>query len=243
MRRDRTVGLGQDPRRCALEQVQLADAWRDLRHELNRARARADHARGFAVQVELVIPTRRVKQRALEAAQSGDLGIGRPAQPAGRAGDDVELGALAALQRQRPSAGRVIEARGFHAAVETDVRAQRVFVGAVLEVRADLFLLGEHARPARVLLERERVHVRLHVAGHARVVVVAPGAADGRRLLEDGEVVDAGLLEPDPHAQAGEAAADHRDAEVLLGGLRGCVLHRRTASRASIRLYTSSIRM
>lgn len=47
--------------------------------------------------------------------------------------------------------------------------------------------------------------MRLHVAGAAGVVVVAPGAAEGVRLLGNKEVVLACFLEFDRHAQPGEA--------------------------------------
>ena len=50
--------------------------------------------------------------------------------------------------------------------------------------------------------------MRRDVALAARVVVVAPGAADVVGALEHDEVVDALLLEADRHAQAGEPAAD-----------------------------------
>lgn len=45
----------------------------------------------------------------------------------------------------------------------------------------------------------------LHIAGAARVVVVAPGAAQGIGLFGNEEVVEPGLLEFDRHAQAGKA--------------------------------------
>ncbi len=53
-----------------------------------------------------------------------------------------------------------------------------------------------------------------HVAGRARVGVLAPGAADVVGLLEDGEGIDAGLLEVHAHGDAGEAGADDHDRKV-----------------------------
>jgi hypothetical protein len=47
-RRNRAVGLGHDPRRGALEQVQVRHLRRDLRHELNRAGPGADHRHALA---------------------------------------------------------------------------------------------------------------------------------------------------------------------------------------------------
>ena len=106
---------------------------------------------------------------------------------------------------------RSSNARAGDLGVEADVRPQAVLVRAVIEVREDLGLRAEAPRPARVRLEGERVEVRRDVARRARVVVVAPGAADAVRLLEDREVVDARLLEADPHPQPREAGADDED--------------------------------
>ena len=99
--------------------------------------------------------------------------------------------------------------------------AHAVFVGHPLEVVADLLLRREHRGPVRVRLERERVQVRRHVAGAARVGVLAPGAADRVGLLEDDEVLDARFLELDRCADAGEAVADDHDLVDGSGGRGG----------------------
>lgn len=57
--------------------------------------------------------------------------------------------------------------------------------------------------------------MRGHVAAAAGIVVRAPRTAHLVAALEDHEGTDALLLEPDRHAEAGEAGADDRDAEVL----------------------------
>jgi hypothetical protein len=62
--------------------------------------------------------------------------------------------------------------------------------------------------------------VRGHVALHARIGVLPPGAAHVVGLLEHDEVVDALLLEPDGHAETGKAGADDRDALFLAHGQR-----------------------
>src|SRR5439155_2058280 len=92
-------------------------------------------------------------------------------------------------------------------------------VGDAAQVGLDLRLHGERARPVRVAGKGERVEVRRDVALAAGVRVLAPGAADVAGTLEDDEVVDAHLLEPDGGAEAGESGADHRDGDVR--GQRG----------------------
>jgi hypothetical protein len=66
-----------------------------------------------------------------------------------------------------------------------------------------------------ILLVGEGVHVRLDVAGAARIGVVAPGAADLVGLLQDHEIGDAGVLELDGHAEPGEPGTNDDDLGTL----------------------------
>ncbi len=50
--------------------------------------------------------------------------------------------------------------------------------------------------------------MRRNVARDPRVRIVAPRSADAVCALEDGEVVDAGLLQANRHAETGEARPD-----------------------------------
>ena len=59
--RNRRVGTRHHPRRRALEHVQPADLRLDLRDELDRRRARADHRDALAREVVLVVPPRGVE--------------------------------------------------------------------------------------------------------------------------------------------------------------------------------------
>lgn len=71
--RYRPVRLGHDPRRRALEQVQVGHLRRDLRHELDGTGAGADHCHALALQGIVVVPLLRVKALALEAVQAWNL--------------------------------------------------------------------------------------------------------------------------------------------------------------------------
>ena len=68
------------------------------------------------------------------------------------------------------------------------------------------------------LLEQRQVDVRLDVALRARVAVPVPRAAEVAALLDDADVVDAGLAQPGAGEQPAEAAAD--DDHVDLVGQR-----------------------
>ena len=78
------VAARHDPRRGALEEVELRDRRLDLGHELDRARARADHRDALALEVVVVIPGGGVKEGPLEVGEAGDVGQLRLVQRARR---------------------------------------------------------------------------------------------------------------------------------------------------------------
>ena len=81
-----------------------------------------------------------------------------------------------------------------------------------LEVGEDLGLAGVAVAPVRVERPRPRVERRRHVAGRARVGVVAPDAADRVGALEDRDVLDALLPQRAGRPQPAEAGADDQTA-------------------------------
>ena len=199
--------------------MEAPDPRRDGRDDLDGAGAGADHADGLAFEGVGVVPAGGVERLAGEGGEAGDLRVGRPAEPAG--GRDDGPGdhgvALAGLDGPEPRA--LVERGPRGGCAEADVGADAVLVRAALEVGEDLAPLRELAGPAGVLLERERVEVRLDVAGGTRIAVVTPGATQALGLLQHGEVVDARLLEADGHAEAAEAGADDDDVRVAHGAL------------------------
>jgi AcrR family transcriptional regulator len=155
-----------------------------------------------------------VERRSPEPVEARDVGDRWRAEPADRR--DEELGReRLARDLEPPDAPVLVPLGPFELLAEADVRTDAEAVGHAAEVGLDLGLEREGARPVGVRRERERVEVRRDVALAARVGVVAPGAADLVAALEHHEVVHAGLLELDRHAEAGEAAADDRDAHVV----------------------------
>ena len=81
-----------------------------------------------------------------------------------------------------------------------------------LEVAQDVGLVGVFVRPVGLRGERERIEMRGHVAGRARIAVGAPHAADAIRLLQDDEVGEAGLFEPDAEPDPAEPGPDDHNA-------------------------------
>jgi len=214
-RRERPVAVGHDPRRGALEDVHPADLGLDARDELDRRGAGADHGDALAGEVVVVVPLGGVEHPPLEPIKAGDGGDRRLVQRAGSGHED--LGGDGVVRGLDPPALPFVVPIGrLDLLAETDVRHDAVADGALAQVVPDLVAQREGARPVRVRGERERVQVRGHVALHARIGVLPPGAAHVVGLLEHDEVVDALLPEPDRHAEAGKAGADDRDALVLV---------------------------
>ena len=71
------------------------------------------------------------------------------------------------------------------------------------------------ARHVAGLLEQREVHERRGVALGARVAVPVPGAAEVAALLDDPDVVDAGLVQLGAGDQPGESAADEGDGDLV----------------------------
>src|SRR5437764_14881908 len=152
---------------------------------------------------------------ALELLDAGQVRDLRDVQSAD-AGDQELCGKLLpALGFHGPAALALVPVRAGDLDPEADLFAQPVLLRDTLEVVEDFRLRRERPRPAWVLLVRERVHVRLDVARAPGVRVVAPGAADLGRLLQDHVVPDAGLAELDRLAESGEPGADDHDLEPL----------------------------
>jgi hypothetical protein len=122
---------------------------------------------------------------------------------------------LAGRRPQSPVPGRLVEGGLGDVLAEPEVVGQPELVDTGLQVLLDLRLWGVDPAPAGVRGERERVQVRRDVAGRARVRVVAPRPADAIAPVEDDEVADPGLPEPDRHADTGETAADDRHRDVV----------------------------
>src|SRR5439155_205807 len=117
----------------------------------------------------------------------------------------------------------------------TEVEAEDLLQLELIHVVADLYLGAPQSRPVRILLEREAAEGGRDVAGSARVGVVAPGAAQAVRLLEDRERVDAGLLQLDAEAEPREARADDRDASLCHSGQDTPAAARPTMARSAPR--------
>ena len=180
----------------------------EVGHALHRGRAGADDADDLVVQpVEIARRWCRRCRRSPSGwcGTSGRRTSRRPGCPGsfGRCSGPLAMTTKRArmrsprlvetIQRRSPSSQRSVGDLGLQAGtlVETEVAGDGA---AVLEdLRRARVLLR---RDVADLLEQRQVDVRLDVARRARVAVPVPGAAEVAALLDEAEVVDAGLAQP-----------------------------------------------
>ena len=161
-----------------------------------------------AGQVEVVVPLGGVEHGPLEVADPGQRRDRGPGELAAGGDQQIELGTLARVGDHGPASALGVEAGLGHLGAEPQVGCDAEVARALFEVGEDLPLRCVTARPVVPGRERERVQVRGHVAGGARVGVRAPDPADGVAPLEYGQLLEPGLAQPDRRADAAEAGAD-----------------------------------
>ena len=214
------VFLRKHPVRRALEEVDLARLLDDLGNELDGTCRTSDHADRLSREVVIPIPLRGVEARARERVATLDLGPRDFVEHADRADHDIGLDRLARFDFERPARGALVPASAPNFGIETTVREQLVLLGAMLQVGANFGLGRVRTRPVALGLERERIQMRLDITGATRVAVVVPGAADALTLLEQDEVLEARLLQPNRHAQTAGSRPNDRDPQASRPVLR-----------------------
>lgn len=200
------VGFRQHVRGRPLEDRQMSGERRDLRHELGRARSRADHRHPPAPQVDVVPPAGAVEDLTGEAAESGQRRDRRRGQLPGRADQHVGLDDITVCQSDAPPVSRLVERRGHHLGAEPDPVAHHG--RGVAQVAQDVWLCRVPARPRGAGREGVRVERRRHVARRARIGVVPPHPADLVRPLQHGEPLEPGSAQGQRHAQPAESGTD-----------------------------------
>src|SRR5262245_30139196 len=144
----------------------------------------------------LPVPATRVERLALEVLHARDHRDLHEVEDAG--GDDeparVELVAPVGVEDPAPFA--LVPFALHDAGVEQRVVLQAELLADRVEIEADL-LAERVASGGDVahLLEHRHVDVRLDVAHDARVPVPVPGAADPAGLVDQADVVDAGVAQ------------------------------------------------
>ena len=222
----RSVGAHVDRRRRALEHEQLCRARTEVRNTLHGGGPGADDADPFAFEAHeaalgitagvVIVPPARVERVPPEAVDAGNAGELRPVQrPAGHA-DVAGAHRVPAVGPNDPAPVAVVPTHLGDLGLEARVAVQ-------IEVVADGLAVGQDLRGLRVLLPRDvadlleqrQVDVRLDVTGGTGIAVPVPRAAEVAALLDDPDVVDAGLAQSRPGEQASEAAADDQHLDLV----------------------------
>ncbi len=131
--------------------------------------------------------------------------------------DELRGEGVAPVGADDPSGTGLVPGQIGDLGVEQGAVVQPVLLPDALAVLEDLrgvgVLLGGHV-PG--LFEQRHVHEGRGVALGTRVAVPVPGAAEVAALLDDADVVDAGLHEAGRGHEAGEAPADEGDRDVVV---------------------------
>jgi len=102
----------------------------------------------------------------------------------------------------------LVPPRAVNVGTEPQVAHDAAFACRAPQVLEDLRMWREHPAPGRVQLERIRIEISRHVAGAPRVGIRPLGATEPLITLEHEELVDAGLVKLDRHAEASKPCAD-----------------------------------
>ena len=238
---DRVLRLRHDPRRGALEHVQLGDLRLQLGDQLDGGGAGTHHGDPPAGEIGRVVPAGGVEHRAVELGEAGHVGQLRVGDQAGRADQDVG-GVPAERGVDQPVALGVVPPCGVHVGAEPDVLGQPGGAGQPARVVLHLVTGRVQVRPVRVGHRAELVERRGGVDADARVGVVPPHPADVVGPLQQHEVVHAPAEQRQPDRQPGETGADDGDPRVprrgpgrecagVRGGRIGRSLERRRLGR------------
>ena len=223
-RRHLKIGPRNDPRGRSLEDVNLGGMVGDLGDELNRRGSCPDDRDPLAGKAAGPIPSCGVEGCPRELVGTGNLGDGGQVQRADAGHDRAGRVNAARRRRDAPAPDDLIPFHALHLAAESDVGGDSVLARAVPQVLPYFVLRREHPGPARIELERERIHVGRHVARTPGISVIPPRPAQVLALLQDHEMVVSGLLQRDRHAQAGKPGSDDDDR------IAACRVHPRISS-------------
>ena len=212
--RVRPIELRSDPACRPLKHGEFLHVRRDRRHDLYSARAGADNADPSVVQRDIMTPTGRVKHVSFEVLDAVDLRISRIDQAADGRNHDACGEGVALRGRERPHAITFVKLRADDLGVASKMGVELPLIDKADQITLNLIPTRIATGPVRILLERKRINVRLHVAGAPWIGVVAPSPTHFARALEHDERLDSFLFEPNGCADPSEPRPDDRNGEI-----------------------------
>ena len=216
-RRNVEVDLGQHPRRCSLEHVEVLGFGGERRGDLHTAGTRPNDRYPLAASVVAVIPRVGTQDGAGEVIDSVDVDSGLGVDIAtDRTDHESRRHRRLVFDRQTPDAGGVVPLLLDDFGVGLQMAVQAEPMGGIAQIAVKLRARGEQPGPVGVGCERQLVPQRRNVDGQARVVVVAPRAAEVVAAFQDHEIRDAPLAQ---QMRRGDPAGPGADDRHLVGRL------------------------
>src|SRR5690349_22406624 len=160
--RDGKVQPRHDPGWGALKQRELAHDRGDLRHELNRAGASAYDRYTLSLQIDSVIPLRRMKGRPgklLDPRKFWKLRNVQAAHPGDQNSSSYAQVAFSGSGQYIPRALRLVPNRFAQTRVHLNMRRESMVLDAAFQIIVDFLLAGIHPRPVRPELERKGIQM------------------------------------------------------------------------------------
>src|SRR5208337_4695058 len=213
----RTIAAFVDRGGSALEHVQMLRVLREKLDALYGGRASADNGDALVaefVQISVgiasgvsVVPPAGVERVALEGIDAGYRGQLRPVKrPVGH-DDEPRAHPVVAVGGDDPSALVLAPGERLDLGLKAGVAIQ-------IELLADAPRVGQDFRRVRVLLlgdvagflEQRQIDVRLDIALRTGIAIPVPGAAEVAALLDDADILYAGLAQTRACQQAAETA-------------------------------------
>jgi hypothetical protein len=217
--------------RRALEDIQVLRVLAEERHALDRGGAGADDrdplvAEPVEHRVEpvaagiVIIPAHCVEAVALEVPDARRAGQLRAVERARRHHHEASADVVAPVGAHAPPPDPVVPAQRGYQRAEQRVLVQSEMAADQLAVFEDLGAVGiALLRHVSHFLEQRQVGIGFDVALHAGIAVPVPCAAEIAAAVDDADVPDSRFLQPPRDIEAGKAAAEHDDVDLVGDGL------------------------
>src|ERR1022692_864341 len=205
---------------------------REVWHTLDRSRAGADNSHFFVCQlVQIsggiaarvsVIPSAGVESVPLEAVDARKSGKLRPVKrPVGH-DDEARSHPVVAIGGYYPAVLLFVPSDVLDLSLKAGVTIQVEFLADASRVSQDLRRVGVLLlRDVAGLFEQRQIDVSLDIALRTRISIPVPGPAEVAALLDDAEVLDAGLFQTRGCEQTAEAAADDQNFDIVVQRFSG----------------------
>ncbi len=218
----RPIGSHVHRRRRALEDEQLVRRRGEVRHTLDRRCPGSDDADTLVRQVlqllagVVVVPAAGVEHVTAKRLDAGNPGQLRLLKVSVGHGYEPRPHRVAAVRGDDPAGLHCVPTNFVHLRLQARIAVQVVVLCDSLAVREDFRALGVlFGGDVAKFFEQRHIHVRLDVAGDARIAVPVPGAAHVGGLVDQPHTSDTELAQPRPGQQPTESSSNDRHVHLV----------------------------